>query len=345
MPSDHHKRAALVNYVPEPTVNMPPMVHTPNLANVGGRILPSMLAALTAGWIFGQTILEPDLQRFERLIANGLYEEALPKIEAYVAVHPESSTAQYQLGYVYFRLHRIMASVKALSKALSVDAKNADAHRILGYDLNILGRLDLAVIEFERATELQPDSAENHYALGRVYYERGSYERSAAELEEALRIDPSSVKTEQSLGLAYEALNDLARAREHLLKAVERNEHASHPSEWPFINLAAFHNRRGDYRTALSLAQRALAITARSEAAHFQAGKAYSGLEQWDSCVRELRAGIELDPSNPEFFYTLAIAYRRLGDQQQAQVSMRQYEKLKVWEASAAMTKRSGEPE
>jgi protein O-GlcNAc transferase len=309
------------------------------------RIFPSVLAALAANVIAAQITLEPDLQHFERLIANGQYHEALPQLEAYVVAHPESPRAQYQLGYIDFRLHQVVRSVKALSKALSVDPKNADAHRVLGYDLNILGRLDLAVIEFERATELQPALAENHYALGRVYYERGLYERSAAELEEALRLDPFSVKAEQSLGLAYEALNDLTRAQQHLRKALERNEQSSHPSEWPLVNFAAFQNRRGDYRAALNFAQRALGVTLRSEAAHFQAAKAYRGLQQWDSCVRELRAGIELDPNNPDFFYTLALAYRRLGDKEQADASIRRYDQLKVWEATAPMPRRSDEPE
>lgn len=315
----------------------------PDIATVRWLFVLPMLAAVAS--MSGQPILDANLQNFDRLIGAEQYQDALPKIEAFIAVHPESSRAQYQLGYVQFRLHQIMPSIRALSKALSLDPKRADAHRVLGYDLDILGRLDLAVIEFERARDLQPDLAENHYALGRVYYEQGSYEKSVAELEEALRIGPSSVKAEQSLGLAYEALNDLSRAQEHLLKAMKDNEQAPHPSEWPLINYAAFQNRRGDYRSALRFAQRALTITARSEAAHFQAAKAYQGLEQWDRCIQELRAGIELDPSSPEFFYMLAMAYRRLGDKEQAQLSMQQYERLKVWAASAPLPKRPGEPE
>src|SRR4051812_13209 len=118
---------------------------------------------------FAQTAGEPDLQRFDRLIELERYEEALPALEVYGAEHPESARAHYQLGYTDYRVHRIEASVKALSRSLVLNPKNADAHRILGYDLTILHRLDLAAVEFQRAAALQPGLAENHYALGRVY--------------------------------------------------------------------------------------------------------------------------------------------------------------------------------
>jgi tetratricopeptide (TPR) repeat protein len=285
--------------------------------------------------ICGQNPADDELRHFDRLIAAREFEKAASELERFVAIHPDSAAAQYQLGYVEYRRHRIMQSVKALSKSLSLDSRNADAHRILGFDLTILQRVDLATTEFERAIALQPDFAENHYALGRVAYERGSYELSAAELQKAISIAPDFMKAHQSLGLVYEALNDLRRAREQLELGVTLTERSGRPSEWPYVNFAAFQNRRGEYAKALEYVGRALTIKPRSNAAHYQAAKAYAGLNRWNECIRELRAGIEIDPRNPEFFYMLATAYRRTGDRENAQASMKEYEKLKVWETAA----------
>ncbi len=303
------------------------------------------IAVYCAGSVWAQTILKSELERFDSWIAEGNYEKALAPLEALVAAHPELAEAQYQLGYVYYRLHWIAQSVKALSASLAINSRNADAHRILGYDLTILGRLDLAETEFRRAIELKPQSAESHYALGRVHYEKGSYAAAAAEFEQALRINPSYGKAHENLGLAYEAVNEIAQARAHFETAVRLAESEPQPSPWPYINFAGFQNRRGDYAAALQFARRALAIAPRSDAARFQSAKALRGLERWNECIQELQEAIAINSNNPEFFYTLAVAYRRLGQPDRARVSMEQFEKLKQWEATAPKSLPGGELE
>src|SRR5216684_947242 len=87
-------------------------------------------------------------------------QEAEAPVEKYTRSHPQSPEAWYQLGYLYFRLHKIWPSIQALSKSLSIRPKQADAHRILGLDFSILGRLDLAEDELRRAVALDPGSVE-----------------------------------------------------------------------------------------------------------------------------------------------------------------------------------------
>src|SRR5258707_1326677 len=116
--------------------------------------------------LWAQAILSTDLDRFDRLIRAGAFNDVLPELEDCAAAHPDSAKVAYHLGFVYYRLHRIAPSAQALSRSLALNPRNAEAHRILGYDLNMLQRLDLAATEFRRAVELEPDLAENHYALG-----------------------------------------------------------------------------------------------------------------------------------------------------------------------------------
>lgn len=293
-----------------------------------------VMATCYASLSWAQAI-RPELVELDGLLSSGRYAEALPRLEKYVAEHPDSATAQYQLGYVYYRLHRVMPSVKALSASLSLDVSNADAHRVLGAALTILQKLDLAEREFKQAIALDPRNSESHYALGRVHYERGAYADAAIEFQTALPLGSSSFKVHQSLGLTFEALNDLPRARAHLEQAVELNQRQAKPSEWPLINLASFSNRRGEYEQATGLLRRALELAPGSETAHFQLAKAYRGLGKWKECAEELQAAIRLAPNNPEFFYTLAIAMRRLGNLREAQTAMEQFERLKRSETSA----------
>jgi superkiller protein 3 len=295
--------------------------------------------------ILAQSPIADDSKRFDRLIAEGEFQRVSTELRRFTEENPKSPRALYQLGYAYYRLHQIPAAVRALSASLAQDSKNADAHRVLGYCLTIVQKQDLAEHEFEEAVRLNPRSSESHYALGKLFYEKGAYDRAATELKLAVDLDSSSFRAHQSLGLAYEALNDISRAKEHLDLAVRLNGSSPKPSEWPELNLASFYNRRGDYENARQSAQRALAIAAGSDVAHFQLSKAFRGLGNWKDCIRELQAAIAIDPDNAEFFYALSIAYQRMNDPLLASKARERFEQLKDWEATGAMKKTRAEPQ
>ena len=120
---------------------------------------------------------------------------------------------RYSVDYVYFRLHKIWPSIRLLSKSLSINVNNAEAHKVLGMDFTIVNRLDLAAKELVSAVELNPKSAESHYALGRVYYEQGAYGRAVTNLQKAIALDPGYVKAYHNLGLAYEATTQISWQR------------------------------------------------------------------------------------------------------------------------------------
>lgn len=286
-----------------------------------------------------------DLDRFDRMLAEGEFQRASTELRRFTQENPKSAKALYQLGYASYRLHQIPAAIQALSASLVQDSRNADAHRVLGYCLTIIQKQDLAEHEFREAVRLHPRSPESRYALGKLYYEKGAYDLAAAELKLAADLDPASFRTHQSLGLAYEALNDISRAKQHLDQAVQLNRSSPKPSEWPEINLASFYNRRGDYENARKSAQRALEIAATSDVAHFQLSKAYRGLGNWEECIKELQAAIAIDPNNPEFFYALSVAYQRTNDPVLAHKARERFEQLKGWEATGAMKTPKVEPQ
>ena len=72
------------------------------------------------------------IKTFDQLIKSGKYSEAEQGLEQYTSRNPQSAEAWYQLGYVYFRLHKIWPSVKALSRSLAIDPSRSEAHKILG---------------------------------------------------------------------------------------------------------------------------------------------------------------------------------------------------------------------
>ncbi|MGI8989164.1 MAG: tetratricopeptide repeat protein [Bryobacteraceae bacterium] len=295
------------------------------------RLLSSCLLVSGLQWaaapVFAQ--VDPEIGDFDRMIASGRYTEAEAPLEAYVASHPDSWQALYQIGYVDFRSHKILLSVEALSRSLVLRVDQPEAHKILGFDLTILGKLDLAEVEMRQAIRLDPNSAESRYELGKICYERGQQGCAVQELQTAIWIAPAYVKAHHNLGLAYEASNDFARARRSFERAIELNREQSRPSSWPYTDYAGFLNRRYDFAGALALCRLAVEADPRADQAWFEMAKAYRGLADIARSVTALERAIELQ-RKPDYLYVLSQAYRKQGREAEARKVLSEFEIAKA---------------
>jgi tetratricopeptide (TPR) repeat protein len=269
---------------------------------------------------------KPEIASFESLIRSGRYAEAQTALESYTAAHPTSWRSQYQLGYVYFRLHMTQLSVKLLCKSLLLNGNFAESHKILAYDLNILGRQDLAMRELDRALKANPSSAESHYEIGRIYYERGSYLDAVQHLERAKSLDPNAVRTYHNLGLAYAAVMENSKAIQNFEEGLRRNAQMSKPSAWPLIDFATYYNLQGDFNKARALLLQSITIEATCDQAFEELSKAYRGLGQTGDAIEALRRAIALNPQKAEFHYVLARLYTQTHQPDEAKAQLAEYQ-------------------
>ena len=65
--------------------------------------------------ILAQNPIADELKRFDRLIAEGEFQQVSTELRRFTEENPKSPRALYQLGYAYYRLHQIPAAVRALS--------------------------------------------------------------------------------------------------------------------------------------------------------------------------------------------------------------------------------------
>ena len=113
-------------------------------------------AAITRGSGVSESDDAARVSELERYIKDAKWAEVEPLLTKYVEERPKSSWGWYALGYTYFAQKKIGESIKALSKSLQLDLKNAESHKILGRNLMIIGRFDAAQIEFEQAIRYGP---------------------------------------------------------------------------------------------------------------------------------------------------------------------------------------------
>jgi tetratricopeptide (TPR) repeat protein/predicted Ser/Thr protein kinase len=94
-----------------------------------------------------------------RFVAARRLDEALSYDRAALAVRPDVSVAQSNLGGVLYTMGRMEEAIGHFSEAVRLDPNSATAHINLGVALHREGRLDEAVDHFQQALRLDPKFA------------------------------------------------------------------------------------------------------------------------------------------------------------------------------------------
>lgn len=288
-------------------------------------------SVLTLGSQQSETpIKEADaVSSFERLIKSGRLDEAQAALRIYTQQNTASWRAEYQLGYVDFRLHQIQSSVVHECKSLLLNADFAESHKILAYDLNILGHPDRAIIELERGIKIDGSNSESHYELGRIQYEQGNYVQAIAHLERAKQLSPDSVRVYHNLGLAYAAVSEDGKAVANFEEGLRRNKQATPPSAWPLIDYGTYLNLQEKFESARNMLVEALAIDNRWDRAYSELSKADRGLGRLMDSIQDLRQAIGLNVSKPEYHYVLAQLYKQAKQTSESEQELAIYKKTR----------------
>ncbi len=278
---------------------------------------------------FARSGTDPQIDSFESLIKAGKYADAQEQLQIYVSSHSGSWQAQYQLGYIFFHVHRLQDSVDALCKSILLKSDFADSHRILAYALNMLGHPELARTELERSIQIDSSSAESHYELGRIDYEQGAYSAAVTELEKAKSLSPSSVRVYHNLGLAYSALEQHSLAVSSFEQGLAANDRQNPKSAWPLIDYATYRNNQGQFEMARVLLERAIAIESSWDQAYEELSKAYRGLGKTAEAIDMLEKALVLNPNKTESHYVLFRLYTQAGRQEEAARELTSYQRAK----------------
>jgi tetratricopeptide (TPR) repeat protein len=268
------------------------------------------------------------ISELENYIRENRYKEVEPLLASYVKEHPNSSWGWYALGYSQFAQKEIGESVKSLSRSLSLNVKNADAHKILGRDLMAIGRFDAAQTEFEQAIRCAPGSSESYYDLGKLFSIQDNWQAARQQFEDALRLDPAYIEAIDSLGFAQEALGDDAAALQTYQKAIALNEQRHGRFVSAHVNLSAYYNRTGDPAKAFEYARKALELDPKSDSAWFQKARAEERQGQLPAAADSLNHAVALNPRSSSYYYVLSGIYRRLGNLEESKKALESFTRL-----------------
>jgi len=284
------------------------------------------------------TNLQAILIRSHALGRVGRDDEARASYERVFELDPESISAHFSLGALFFRTGEFAAAEQEYRAVLSIDPGLNEARHDLALTLRNLGRTAEAETMFRETIAADSTFAIAYRSLGNLYHTDGRMREALAAYLAALAIDPSARDVESTvLGLANQdslgvaALRDVeaawredpeserrvipfaevlaargerARALEILSAAIARA-----PSAALYRIRAWIHKSEGRPKMALEDLEAAVAVVPEDVNAHTNLGSYYRSLGRLADAKREYEAALTLDNRNEPALVGLGIVF------------------------------------
>jgi tetratricopeptide (TPR) repeat protein len=282
---------------------------------------------------------------------QGKTDDAIVAFIRAAEINPQLLGAQLNLAITYFRAKRFREAEAPLRRTLAIDPKNNQAGGLLvlslfaqdryaevielgekliasaAYDaatLELVGRAflklrryDKAVGALESRAKLPPTSAEIYMLLGEARDNAGDSEGAIREFNRAIAATGSSPLPDLhfALGYVWWKLRRYDYAEPAFQRELDRDR--NHARSIYYLGNIAL--SRGDWKIALPLLERAAIEMPRDFQAHYDFGKALLQAGQIARTVDVLRAAIALNAKSSGAHYQLALAYRQLKREDDAQ--------------------------
>jgi len=143
--------------------------------------------------------LQSNPQNYRAWYQKGLLEASDPEAaqsayEKTIAIQPNFSAGQRELGMILFQQKQFAAAAPHLEKAVELGLDEARLHNFLGICYNRTNRTAKAVREFQHAIQLDPNLAEAHLNLAFAHQLLHQAKAAQQEYAVACKLDPSFCK-------------------------------------------------------------------------------------------------------------------------------------------------------
>jgi tetratricopeptide (TPR) repeat protein len=267
--------------------------------------------------------LEPKNAELHLELANAYSQEgdrlsAVQPLQEAVMCEPENPAYRFELANLFEELTWLPEAATEYKKATDLNPGGAKAWLKSGQVLVRTGKLEQGQAALEKALSLDEELPEAHYELGRLYL------RAAGITEEAVTLPPDlqgmfgpaplENKSEVTVKGTISGTEGLEQARLHLNRAVELNAH----SQEYFYELARAEFQAGNYQSALTACERAMAINPNHYEACLLQAEAQMRLEEPQEAWNSAQQAIKLYKHREEAWLSAARAASQAGRDQRA---------------------------
>lgn len=196
------------------------------------------------------------------LFSQRNYEQTAFHFREALRLRPDHLQAHANLGIVLYLQGDVDQAITHYREALRLQPGEAEVHNNLGVALVARKELDQARRHYAEALRLKPDYADAHYNLGKALYLEGGHEEARLRYEKAIELNPEY--PEALDGLARILATTGQKSLRQPDKAVDLARQANRLTDYrqpEFLDtLAAALAASGDFREAMDLSQKALAL-------------------------------------------------------------------------------------
>jgi tetratricopeptide (TPR) repeat protein len=261
-------------------------------------------------------------------LSRGNLPGALQPLRAAVEANPGRSEAHRILGVASRLDEQLEQSVAAYTAAIRVRPTDERSRMGLADVLIDMARFPEAEQVLKDTIRLVPATVQAHYRLGRLYQSQGNYPEALKELEYTAQFSPlvGQDPLHEMVALIYATQADFAGATTALRRQIAVNP-----------NNADAHRRLGDAyarldRTAEALAEftTAILIDPRNLLSHVGISQIHLRSGNHQDAARAARAAVALDEAQKEARYVLAMSLLRLGQAEQGNRELREFQRLQA---------------
>lgn len=148
--------------------------------------------------------------------------EAITLLESAIQIYPDNPQLFFEYGLLLERNGMYQQAILKMEKVIEIQPEHAEALNFIGYtwaDNNI--NLDRALAYIKKAVELKPENGYIADSLGWVYFRLGQLKKAETALEYALKLEPQDPHIYDHLAEVYASLKKTTKALQTYKKAYE----------------------------------------------------------------------------------------------------------------------------
>jgi tetratricopeptide (TPR) repeat protein len=234
-------------------------------------------------------------------------------------------------GVEYFRRKLFSQAIRDLSKAVSIDPNNEEAHFNLSLVYMETKQWQPAAEHLKKAISLNSEDPMYYYKLGMCYQELNQLEEAKRQYQKAIELDKNLYKAHYRLGSVLQAqymegkLPDL-----HLLaqKALQKYTDAINLNPrfgMGYNKLGMFYADLGFLDHSLQVLRIGAEINPRDAQIHNSLGTVYQQKRMLQEAVFAFRKSLEIDPTLCTAIYNLGMTYVELKQKENARLYLEKF--------------------